>query len=294
MNSKDILNNEEIVNIYGHIADESIIVIGAGYYNTVKGLLSVINDDDDIQINIVDKLKSEKIIEIVLKYEQNENFSLKIKDKDEYIGIKLENNKAIACKNNVKTLFTIDYSIIDKKSREKILSGVLYSLKTKIKGKNYNVEWKIENLPNGELIMFLPLNWYENETCEKTSDINNLIERLNRLYFKGYTSLKWCKNMSKVLNCENSIICGNCMGKCPNFGDICYSSGKEGVFICGKKEPDMLVPPNITLNNELTNNFSENNISGNGVTFLAIGLIIIIVSLLFYGIYIKKKYNKKF
>lgn len=277
---------EEIVNIYGHIADESIIVIGMGDYNNVKGLMNINNDK--LQIDMIETINIINIKEIILKYEKNGNFSLKIKDTEDYIGVNLENNKAIAAVKNIKTLFNIEYSIIDKKSREKLLSGVLYSLKTKIDGKEYNVEWEIGNL-FGDLVMFIPINWYEEETCENISGVINLIERLNRPYFKGYTSLKWCQNGSKVLNCEYNTRCGKCMGNCPNYGDICYSSGIEGDFICGKKEPDMLSPPNVTLNNESLNN----NISGNGVTFLAIGLIFLIIILLMYGLYIKKKYNKK-
>ena len=74
--------------------------------------------------------------------------------------------------------------------------------------------------------------------CHNKTGLITLVESLNQLKFKGFTTQQWCEEAPHVINCAESKFCGECMGQCPNPNDICYLSninvGSTGQnkFIC--------------------------------------------------------------
>lgn len=304
----------EIVNIYGHIADESEIVISVGNYNNIHGLacyfpkrdnliLQQRQYEDLLQINPITEVIAPSVIQLILKYETPPNnsdpgkvyFSLTLKDfsnnslsDKKYINvdIKIEDNKKIATANvsNEKAIFSIDYSNIDRKPRSKLLAGALYSLETIHNNETYIVSWKIQGFSNGDLIIFLPTTWYENtnsSTCQVNNGIINLIERLNQLQFKGYTTPLWCEDFPQVINCTDNNMCGECLGQCSNNYYICYPTNNDTSnkkLICGdpSKEPNMFENISVSQSNESSQNTFD--------TIIAIIIIFILIGLLVFAL----------
>lgn len=277
-----------VVDIYGHIADESVIIIAVGHYNSVYGLLSYYANEDLLQISLLDSLVEPVVVELVLKYEtvgDNICFTLRVKGSNEYIGVKLnEEGKACACIGKEKVYFGVDYSATDVKPRSKLMAGSFYALDTMYAEQKYTVSWKVEGFANGELIIFLPTTWYEKDetsgVCSSHNTLEALIPNLSRVSFKGYTTAKWCETSPHVVNCTNKNACGTCMGRCPNVNHICYPLGSK--FVCGPSsaEPDMFHTDDITI--------AESD-SVNTVAWIIIVIIMLIILILVAGLSYKGK-----
>jgi hypothetical protein len=162
-----------VVDIYGHIANKSELILGVGNYNNIHGLLTYFPSEDLLQMRSLPETITPSVIQLVLTYEtpsiaEDNNrvyFSLAVKDTDKYINIRVEPNEdhkvACTCISPKKAFFWIDYSSIDKFPRSQILAGALYSLQTTFGEQNYVVSWKIQGFSNGDLVIFLPTTWYE-------------------------------------------------------------------------------------------------------------------------------------
>lgn len=294
----------EIVDIYGHLVDGSELVIGVGNYNTIHGLACYFSNDDLLQIQPISEVIAPSVLELILKYEKplNDNsgglyFSLSVKNTTptKYVNIAIEMDEqkvARATISNQKTLFTIDYSSVDKVPRSLLLAGSLYSLQTTFGEKNYVVSWKIQGFANGDLIIFLPTTWYEPSQksefsyCNEKSGIINLVEKLNQISFRGYSTQQWCEGSPQVINCQNEDICGNCLGQCSNPNHICYPdlSGSKK-FICGMSSDETNMLQSSTVS------FAEDTpqTTGTTATWIAIISIFVIVGLLAWGLNYKFK-----
>ena len=249
-------------NIYGNIIDNQELIISIGNYNNIFSIIS--NNNDSIKINNLNNINDDimsKISRFIINYEQNTQskgnvkdknlkFTLKLQDndilytinntknkQDRYLNIKLlDKDTAIAVISKEPRIFWIEYSTIDNSYRSNLLAGSLYLLATNYNNKKYNVQWKINNDLNGELIIFLPTTWYEkfDDHCK----INNggyiqLIENLKRLSFKGYTTDKWCEEVSHIYNCDIYNKCGDCMGACDD-NKLCLPNleNNNAKFLC--------------------------------------------------------------
>lgn len=271
----------DIVNVYGHLADKSKIVIGVGNYNSVHGLACYFTDGNTLQIQSLPQLVSTEILELTLNYETSDNktpkFSLSFGNK--YIGARSTGDITTAIVTTDKTLFTLDYSIIDHNPRSKLMAGVLYCLSTEINGKKHIISWNINGFANGDLIMFLPTTWYQkvNGICIEHNGVNNLLNSINQLQFKGYTTLPWCQNHDYVTNCPDGTNCGDCIGKCKNNNFICWPD--NNTFICGphNKEPNYLENSLITMA-EPPN--QQTSTGGTAATWLALSIILILAIVL--------------
>lgn len=265
----------EIVDIYGHISDGSELVIGVGNYNNIHGLACYFPErnhliseqwpgNDLLLINPISEVIAPSVLQLILKYENIPNdqpnnkiyFSLSVKDSGEnqvgtkkYINVDIGSDKqACATVSTEKAIFSIDYSIVDNCQRSKLLAGSLYSLETMINKQKYIVSWKIQGFSNGDLIIFLPTTWYENDgqetnsSCRINSGVINLIERLNQLQFRGYSTKHWCEKIPQITNCDDNNICGKCFGRCLNTSHICYPkliANKDEIFICGSPNSEI-------------------------------------------------------
>lgn len=255
--------NTDINNIYGNIDNLSEVVLGIGNYNSVHGLLT--SNDDKLMMEMLSSVVTPNIVECILEYTNNNLFSLAIKDTNKYVGVTIEDYNgriAYACISDVKTYFSVNYSSIDKNPRSSIFSGVLYSLQTTIDNIQYTVSWKIDNLPNGDIILFLPLSWYNND-CTPVSGLVTLVESLKQLNFKGYTNEKWCSNVKHIVHCDDGEKCGVCLGYCDNTSQVC-DVNENNTFIC------------VSNGSETTTN------SQSDYTWLAIVLVILIIFFLWW------------
>jgi LPXTG-motif cell wall-anchored protein len=317
----------DIVDIYGHISDKSELILGVGNYNNVHGLLTYFPNEDLLQMRSLPEIVTPSVVHVILTYEKPSSinntdkvyFSLTVKNdqylateknsaplikkKDKYINIKIEldgdRKVASACISSEKAYFWIDYSSVDKTPRSQLLAGALYSLQTTFGEQDYIVSWKIQGFSNGDLVIFLPTTWYEKSPdgpfCQSKSGVITLVESLNQLGFKGYTTQQWCEDIPNVVNCVEGTECGQCLGQCQNLNHICYpninghnvqlavgqlSDVPDKQFICG--------PPNLEpkLNQSSMVSFSESSpppTTGNAATWIAIIIIVIIVALLAWG-----------
>lgn len=289
---------ESVVDIYGHLYDNTEIVIGVGNYNNIHGLACYYPNDDLLQIRSIPEIIAPSVVELILHYETNKNsrnrnklyFSLEVKSHNltsKYIGVDIEsiNNQTVASAviSSEKTLFTIDYSSIDNTPRSHLISGSLYSLQTTLGEHEYIVSWKINGFSNGDLVVFLPTSWYENinNTCTIKNGINNLLDNLAQLKFKGFTTEKWCETASHVINCSNDTFCGDCFGHCQNNKHICWPNDNK--FICGSPENE----PDMSKFNLVSFADTTPQTSGTAATLVAVIAIIIIVSVLALGLIIK-------
>jgi hypothetical protein len=256
-------------NIYGPLDNQSNIVLGIGNYNNVHGLLT--SEDDILSMKLLSEITTPNVIELNLEYSDN-LFSLSVKDTNKYVGVIIEDyNAKIAhtCISDTKTYFSVNYSSIDKTPRTNLFSGVLYSLQTTINNISYTVSWKINNLPNGDLILFLPLSWYD-DTCTIKDGLITLVESLKQLNYKGYTNEHWCHNVKNIIHCDDEQKCGICLGHCDNTSEIC-DLNDDNTFVC--------VASNITVNDQ-TNNDQNNNQAN--YTWLAVILVLLIILLLWW------------
>ena len=262
----------DIVNIYGPLNNNAKVVLGVGNYNNIHGLLTYFPIEDELQMRPLPDVITPSVLELILSYEPDNKkyFSLQIKDSNQYIGVKIETDNnthiAVASIRDVKTLFWMDYSSVDKVPREQILSGVLYSLQTSFGEQDYPVSWKIHGFTNGNLILIIPITWYEKNTdiCEEKTGTMLLVERLNQLSFKGYTTESWCQDSSFVTHCNNGDECGKCLGPCSDPNHICYP--EQNKYLCGTGEVKA-----ITLN--------EAQSQGTIATWITLVSIVIIVAL---------------
>lgn len=270
----------DVSNIYGPIINGSEVALAIGNYNNIHGLLTYITGDA-LQMKSLASVISPTIIELVLEYSTNK-FSLAVKGTDMYIGVESPQlvgklRTVIAAITNTKTYFTLDFSAVDKLPRNKILSGVLYSLRTVIGEQQYTVTWKIQGFDNGDLVIFLPTTWYEKaelNSCNKWSDTPILLDKLNQLRFRGYTNQKWCEQLPTLTHCTADSNCGKCLGNCHHNDHICYPD-TNGNFICGPQDDskDIVVIDTTSSTSRVT------------ATWIALGAILIIVVLLAYGLF---------
>jgi hypothetical protein len=296
----------DIVDIYGHIDDGSELVIGVGNYNNIHGLMTYSHRaaatnlgsilHDDIDMRTLPEIHTPSVVELVVNYEKPMTtitnnklyFTLKVKDSENYISVKIETDGerriAVACISREKTYFWIDYSIIDRTPRSKLLSGSLYSLRTIFGEQEYVVSWKINGFSHGDLIIFIPISWYEatsESQCQNKTGLINLVESLNQLKFKGFTTKEWCESAPNIINCSEGKICGDCIGQCQDLNHICYPNPDIGgsKFICGIQSIE-------TMNQSSMITLSESPPSTTGTvpTWIAIISIVVIVSLLTWGL----------
>jgi hypothetical protein len=284
----------DIVDIYGHIADKSELIAGVGNYNNIHGLLTYFSNEDLLQMRSLPEIATPSVIQLILTYENpmvaasddKVYFSLNVKGTNRYVNVKIETDGerklATACISQEKGYFWIDYSIVDKTPRSKLLAGALYSLRTTFGEQDYVVSWKIQGFSHGDLVIFLPLSWYETVTgafCENKSGLITLVESLNQLKFKGYTTQQWCEDAPHITNCPDGKMCGECMGQCHDLNHICYPDGKR--FVCGgpDNEPKM--------NQSSLVSFADStppSTTGTTATWIAVIAIVIIVALLAWGL----------
>lgn len=231
-----------------------------------------------------------------------------VKRHSKYINVNIEvedgRKVACACISDEKCFFTVDYSSVDRKPRPQLLAGALYSLQTVFGEQTYVVSWKIQGFSNGDLIIFLPTLWYEPQIirstdgltsvsvpttsfCENKSGIANLIESLNQLQFKGYTTQSWCETATHVTNCVDNNVCGECLGPCRDPKHICYvnpdlNAVPQERFICGmaSNEPDMTKSTMVSFANQS----STPQTTGTLATWIALIAIFVLVALLAWGL----------
>lgn len=276
----------DVSNIYGPVDNGAEVILAIGHYNNIHGLLTHV-PNDVLQMKSLADIISPAIIELVLTYNTDNKFSLAVKDTDMYIGVESPQNETrtvTAVVSDIKTYFSLDFSAVDKTPRNKILSGVLCSLHTVINDQQYTVTWRIRGFANGDLIIFLPTTWYEKDTnvCIKRFDTPILLDKLNQLRFRGYTNQKWCEQLPSLTHCTGNNKCGKCLGNCHQNDHICYPD-TNGSFICGPSDDSKDIVDSITTAN------TTSSISRSTATWLAVGAIIIIVSLLVYGL-VRKYY----
>lgn len=291
----------DIVDIYGYLPDKSEIVIAAGNYNNIHGILCYQPINDLLQIRPLPEINVPSITELILNHEtpignKDKNklyFSLTLKephDEKQYINVKIEstdkNKIACAVLSSEKAIFTIAYSNIDKNNHGRLLSGSLYSLATMFGEQNYTVSWKIQDFDNGDLVIFLPTSWYESQPsgfCEKKEGMHNLISLLNQPNIRGYTEQIWCENIPSITNCQNNIPCGNCMGQCPNPNHLCYPNPTNQNFVCRSpgKEPN--------IGNEIFVTFTTEEKNNTGIAWFAIVSIFVVFILLAIGFFLKSR-----
>jgi len=280
-----------------------------------------INESSTIYIN-----DSLTVVEVILNYEKPLTdsdklyFSLCVKDpkntaKRQFININIvvDGNKKIACAtiSHEKSIFTIDYSSIDRTPRFQLMSGAFYSLQTVFGEQNYIVSWnqpstsinntshsELQNVHDqvieeqytnyyGDLIVFLPTTWYEynTNTCQLNSGVINLIENLNQTYFKGYTTTKWCEEVPSITHCTNDKLCGECLGSCRDTNDICYINSDPNntdKFACVVSTKDFTLV-------SFANGSNPPQTTGTLATWIALIAIFILVALLVWGLTKRKQ-----
>lgn len=265
----------DVNNIYGELKDGSSIVIGIGNFNNVHGLGCFLPEKKTFQIRSFANIVTETVSEFILRYEsplqktpKKIYFSLNLKDTPQYLSIDInqgisDEKIALASISEEKTVFSIDYSSVDSPSsyRSKILAGSLFSIETKFGERDYTILWNINGFSNGDLVLFLPLTWYERQhdnICSSYSGIDTLLSRLNSFNFKGFTDDFWCTRYSFFSNCSSNEECGNCFGRCATEGQICtpnprsgfsssnkqYNNYPESFYICNYSEYTILSDEN--------------------------------------------------
>lgn len=271
----------DISNIYGPLFDKSEIVFAAGNYNSVHALLSTSINNTLSIIPLSEKnFDVNNVLVLTLIYEDN-GLIFKASN-DYYLGVNINNDIATASLTKQKTLFTFEYSSVDVDPSKEYLSGTLYSLSTKVNNISYTVNWKINGFSDGDLVIMLPLSWYENNNgvCEYYSGINSLLPKLNQFYFKGYSALSWCENLHSFINCTDNELCGSCIGKC-NDGNICIpvfsnSPISSSSFVCSSVST-------ISSSNSSSSTDSSSNSSQSSSYSAVLYIILIILIFLLIG-----------
>lgn len=293
----------EVSNIYGPISNNTEVVLAIGNYNNIHGLLTYVNrvgNTNILQMKPLADVMSPMIIELVVNYSSDSRFTLAIKGTDNYIGVedaRLVNKvgevpqirNVTTCISSTKTYFTLDFSVVDRLPRNKILSGVLYSLRTSIGEQQYTVTWRIKDFANGDLMIFLPTTWYEQRqeldniiTCQKFSETPILLDKLNQLRFRGYTNSKWCEQLPTLTHCTEDSNCGKCLGNCHHTNHICYPD-INGNFICALSNEDLDILQ-VTMSSSTTSINTIRSETRTIVTWIVMGVILIIVLLLVWGL----------
>lgn len=291
----------EVSNIYGPISNNTEVVLAIGNYNNIHGLLTYISNSNILQMNPLADIISPMILELIVNYSSdssntlNNKFTLAIKGTDKFIGV--EDARLISkigeapqirnvttCISSTKTYFTLDFSVVDRLPRNKILSGVLYSLRTIIGEQQYTVTWRIKDFANGDLMIFLPTTWYERHekfndtnTCQRFSETPILLDKLNQLRFRGYTNAKWCEQLPTLTHCTADSNCGKCLGNCHHSDHICYPDS-NGNFICSS--PNDVVDILQVTSGTNTVSTTTRTIA----TWIVLGAILIIILLLVWGL----------
>ena len=287
----------EVSNIYGPISNNAEVVVAIGNYNNIHGLLTHVGNIDNTTVNVLQMkpladVMSPMILELVVNYSSDSKFTLGIKGTDKFIGVEdarlitkvnqvPEIRNVTACISSTKTYFMLDFSIVDRLPRNKILSGVLYSLRTIIGEQQYTVTWRIKDFANGDLMIFLPATWYERSTdsntnsCQRFSDTPILLDKLNQLRFRGYTNAKWCEQLPTLTHCTEDSNCGKCLGNCHHSDHICYPDS-NGNFICA--------PPNDNLDIVQATTDTTSNATRTIATWIVLGAMLIIILLLVWGL----------
>jgi hypothetical protein len=297
----------DIVDIYGHIPDKSELIVGVGNYNNIHGLLTYFPMEDLLQMKPLPEIITPSVVQVILTYERPSNianlnkvyFSLTVKDDvSKYINIKIDrdgNDKvASATISSEKAFFWIDYSNIDRIPRSQLLAGSLYSLRTTFGEQDYIVSWKVQGFSNGDLVIFLPTKWYEKTStdsfCQHKEGIITLVESLNQIGFKGYTTQQWCEEVSHVTHCPTETHCGECLGYCHDSNHICYPNPEYNIdtnhpnipmFKCG----DRFHEPRLDQSSMVS--FSDSTPTqntGTVATWIAVAIIFVLVILLVWGI----------
>lgn len=297
------MDNVGIVNLYGHIQDKSELILGVGSYNNIHGLLTYFPSEDLLQMRSLPEILTPSVIELILTYEKPSSvtvtervyFSISVKGTNNYINVRIEldgdKKVACACISPEKSFFWIDYSSIDKTPRTQLLAGALYSLQTSFGEQDYVVSWKIQGFFNGDLVIFLPTKWYEHTDklqsgfCQAKKGVITLVESLNQLSFKGYTTQQWCDDVSHVYHCTDTKQCGECLGQCNNASHICFVNNDTSIlpgknFVCGlpSNEPK--------LNQSTMVSFADTSLqtTGTAATWIALVAIFVIIGLLTWGL----------
>ena len=275
----------EVSNIYGPIITDTEVVLGIGNYNNIHGLLTHNPMNNILQMKSVDDIIS--IIELVIVYEGNGQLSLAVKGTtDSFIGVCNPNNGTVtACISKEKTYFTLEFSVVDKFLRNKILSGALYSLRVTIDSKEYTVTWKIDGFANGDLIIFLPMTWYERSVggvCNKWSDTAILLDKLKQSKFRGYTNSTWCEQLPTLTHCTEDHICGKCLGNCEQNNHICYPVA-NGNFVCKPVDNTLDIVASETNNKTEATPETNNNGPILFITVLLIIMLLLVLSLKYYS-----------
>lgn len=196
-----------IVDIYGDLQNDSEIIIGAGNFNQIHGLLT-----DKLIIDKLDSINIKSIPKFILSYKilnRKLYFSLYNRATSMYLYI---NNNKYPILSATPQYMDIEFSCISHRNTE-IFAGTLYS----VKFNNKIISWPVANFSSTELIMFLPTTWYENidGTVQKLDSFHLLLQKIKLNYFKGYTNKYWCESVPNVEYCRYKDSCSNCFGSCP-------------------------------------------------------------------------------
>jgi hypothetical protein len=295
-------------NIYGNLINESEVIIGAGSFNDIHALLTYYPYEDRLLIQSLPDVYPHTIISFTLKYENTNSsllsFSMFSSKYKKYLNIVVENInnriEAFATLSDDKSIFNVDISSIDNKDRKHLLAGALYSIKTNLGEQSYVVNWKIKpydqhdythsfNNTNkvdiGDMIAILPVTWYESDYL-KYSGIDNLVDRLHRLSFKGYTEELWVEKAKNITYCDNGEYCGECMGRCKTSNEICViNNSKYSPFVCAKtdnieNEQSQLQNQQLQLQTQQTND---------STIIIVVILIMLVVMIVTFGILLNKQ-----
>lgn len=168
--------------IYGDIDNNSDILIAIGTHNSIHGLLT----NDNNRLSFTSLSKCEDPLLFTLSYNDT-SFYLRNCDKfismDDYAYLSNE-------KGNIKVTYS---SIEDSK---KIWAGALHSFSVD----DREITWEMPGLPPADLVIFLPINWYEKDNPQRYHGIKPLLKKLKTPPFIGYTSIE----LSKIYKIDNS------------------------------------------------------------------------------------------
>ena len=294
----------ETVNIYGHLSDKSTLVLATGNYNQVHGLMNHEPRNNSLWIRPLSETSAPAVLEFIVNYENSSllakknkvYFSLAVKDPHgpyKYLGVRIEpSNGAIAARaalTKEKFIFTIDYSVIDRTQRKQLLAGALSSLSTTFGEKEYVVSWAIEGFSDGDLIMMLPTEWYD-EKCALNTGIAQLLTGLQQSPFKGYTSTQWCEKVPEVTHCSKDKKCGSCLGPCADLNHVCYVNpqGVQNRFMCGTPDSEPV------LSAVEIQPLEEEPISdGTLATWLAVAAVFLIIIVLAVGLALQYRNRRR-
>jgi hypothetical protein len=275
----------DLATTYGPMSSNTELIIGVGNYNNIHGVLtytgaSSLNSATNIIVNPVAEAMTPNVIPFTVRYHDGGMYSFYNVEMGNYLSARLlSDNNCVAIVTDTLTLFSLEYSGVDKTPRPELLAGVLYSLRTNIKGKNYTVSWSIKGFSNGDLIIFLPTSWYElvQGVCVNRTGVSTLVESLNKLSFKGYATDTWCKENPSITHCVDGTECGSCLGQCRDPDHICLHV-TDGKYVCTRVSR--------VTSKETTSSSGANML----VFWIVAAAILIVLGLYAYGYY-KNRYR---